>query len=138
MWKQSKKTTKKTQNQKMYSIHSINRRCPVTAEEGGPQYRWELPCKTNALITNAPIAVPFSLSMISQGMEYLFDQIGSAVSAMHPPKPLPTLNLLPFDAVFGEGALVLCRHCSAAASRLVWYQHLSSYKHKAPQHCMGC
>lgn len=33
------KATSKYQNQKMHSIHCISRRCPVTSEEGGPQYR---------------------------------------------------------------------------------------------------
>lgn len=56
-------------------------------------------------------------------MEYPWGQSGSAVLALSPPHILLTPQPAGWEGQFGEKALTLCKHPSAAAKMLVCYQH---------------
>lgn len=68
-----------------------------------------------------------------------FGQLEPAVLAVALPSILPTCKPTCFGERGGRGkkAFLLCRHCSAAAKRVMCYQHCFNHKGKAQRHT-GC
>uniref|UniRef100_A0A8B9ECY3 Uncharacterized protein n=1 Tax=Anser cygnoides TaxID=8845 RepID=A0A8B9ECY3_ANSCY len=71
------------------------------------------------------------LSVTSHGMEYPFGWFRSAALVMF----VSHFFAHPLGGL--ERVLMLCQHCSAADTALVWYHCCFSYECRA-QHCMGC